>query len=83
MSYSSDLSAGTAGTGRVHPLRAAGRAGTGRRFFFQNRTLPVSYSCPSRVHGYHRYGYEGTRAHGSAGQRVKRYNSLLNRYNDL
>jgi hypothetical protein len=36
-------------------------------FFFQNYTLPVSYPCPSRVHGYHghgyyEYGYEGTRA---------------------
>jgi hypothetical protein len=59
----------------VHPRRAAGRADTGtvagrrvRRahvdsFFFQNRILPVSYLCPSRVHG-----YGGTRAHGSAGQ---------------
>jgi hypothetical protein len=71
---SSGLPAGTAGTGRVHPRRAAGTAG--RRvqrarvdgFFFQNRTLPVSYSCPSRVHG---YGYGGTRAHGT-GPRVGR-----------
>jgi hypothetical protein len=42
--------AGTAGTGRVHPRRAAGRAGTASRrvrraqvdgFFFQNHTLSV------------------------------------------
>jgi hypothetical protein len=78
--YSSDLSAGTAGTGRVHPRRAADRAGTGRRVFFQNRALPVSYPCPSWVHGYHRYGY-GVLEH--TGRRVKRYNGLLNRYNDL
>jgi hypothetical protein len=58
----SDLPAGTAGTGRVHPRQAVGTVGMGRRFFFQNRTLPVSYLCPSRVHG---YGYGGTQAHGS------------------
>jgi hypothetical protein len=57
------LLTGTAGTGRAQPRRAAGRAGTGtagRRvdgFFFQNRTVLVSYPCPSRVHGYHGYGY--------------------------
>jgi hypothetical protein len=31
-------------------------------FFFQNRTLFVSYMYPSRVHGYHGYGYGSTRA---------------------
>jgi hypothetical protein len=30
----SDLPADTAGTGRVHPRRAAGKADTGRQFFF-------------------------------------------------
>jgi hypothetical protein len=73
----SDLPAGTAGTGWVHPRRAAGTGRVGRRvrqvrvdgFLFQNRTLPVSYLCPSRVHG---YGYGGTRAHG-AGTRVLDY----------
>jgi hypothetical protein len=34
-------------------------AGTGRRFFFQNCTLPVSYPCPSRVHRYDGHGYVG------------------------
>jgi hypothetical protein len=50
----SDFPAGTAGTDRVHPRRAADR-----RFFFQNRILPVSYPCPVvgtrvrvRVRGY-------------------------------
>jgi hypothetical protein len=28
-------------------------------FFFQNRTLPASYPCPSRVHRYHKHGYHG------------------------
>jgi hypothetical protein len=39
-------------------------AGTDRRFLFQNRILPVLYMCPSRVQGYHEYGYGygGTRA---------------------
>jgi hypothetical protein len=59
----SDLPAGTVGMGRVHPRRV-GRARARRvdGFFFQNRTLPVLYPCPSRVHEYHRYGYGGTRA---------------------
>jgi hypothetical protein len=54
-----------AGTGWVHPQRAAGRAGRRVRrtwidgFFFSKSYLPVSYSCPSRVHG---YGYGGTQA---------------------
>jgi hypothetical protein len=46
------------------PRARAGYTRGGRRvrrarvdgFFFQNRTLPVSYPCPSRVHG---YGYGG------------------------
>jgi hypothetical protein len=69
--YSSDL---PAGTGRVHPRQAAGRAGTGmagrrvRRvrvdvFFF--KTVPYPSHTRAR-RGYH--GYGGTRAHGSAGQ---------------
>jgi hypothetical protein len=86
-----------AGTDRVHPRRATGTAGTGTagrrvrwarvdRFFFQNRTLPVSYSCPSRVHGYHEYGYvvlghTGRRVGNGTGRRVKRYNGFRNRYN--
>jgi hypothetical protein len=58
------LPAGTPATGR------AGTGMAGRRirrvrvdgFFYQNRTLFVSYSCPSWVHGYgvHWYGYSGT-----------------------
>jgi hypothetical protein len=62
----SDLPAGTAGTGRIHPRQAAGRAGTdtGRRIFF----LSKPYLCPSRVHGYQRYGYGGTQTHWSAGR---------------
>jgi hypothetical protein len=55
----SDLPAGTAGTGRVHPRRAADRAGTGtagRRvrvdFFF--KTVPY----PSHIRA--RRGYTGT-----------------------
>jgi hypothetical protein len=64
MPLSSDL---PAGTGRVHSRWAAvGRVQVD--FFFQNRTLLVSYPCPSRVHGYHGYEYGGTRAHGSAGR---------------
>jgi hypothetical protein len=66
--FTSELLTGTTGTDRVQPRRAVDRAGmstTDRRvgrtrvdeFFFQNRTLSVSYPCPSRVHGYHGHGY--------------------------
>jgi hypothetical protein len=56
LSTLSDLPAGTAGTGTAgRRVRRAWVDG----FFFQNRTLSVSYSCPSRIHGYR---YRGTRA---------------------
>jgi hypothetical protein len=51
----SGLLAGTAGTGRVHPRRAAGMADTSRRVFFSNPyptrliTVPVA---GTRVRGY-------------------------------
>jgi hypothetical protein len=93
------LPAGTAGTGRVHPRRAAGRACTGtagrrvRRarvdgFFF--KTVPY----PSHTRARRRYtgttgtdtevlGHTGRQVGNGMGRRVKRYNDLLNRYNDL
>jgi hypothetical protein len=52
----SGLQRGTAGMGRVRPRQAASTGIAGRRFFFQNCTLSVSYPCPFRVHGYHGYG---------------------------
>jgi hypothetical protein len=66
--YSSDLSAGTAGTGRVHPRRAADRAGTGRRVFFSKpyptRLIPVPV-VGTRVPQVWVRGYSSTRVGGS------------------
>jgi hypothetical protein len=60
----SGLPAGTAGTGRVHPRRAAGTAGTGtagRRVRCARVAGYNPYSCTRARRGYW-YGYEGTRA---------------------
>jgi hypothetical protein len=80
----SDLRAGTAGTGRVHP-RWVGRVRVRvDDFFFKTVPYP-SHTRASR--GYHGYGYgvlrhTGRRVGNGTGRRVKRYNGLLNRYND-
>jgi hypothetical protein len=63
--WASDLPAGTTGTGRVHPRRAAG---TGRRIFFFKTVLYPSHTCARRGDTGMGYGYRGTRAHGSAGR---------------
>jgi hypothetical protein len=96
----SDLPAGTSGTGRVHPRRAAGRVGTGtagrrvRRawvdgiFFFKTVPYP-SHTRARRGYtgtmdtGTEVLGHTGRRVRNGTGRRVKRYNGLLNRYNDL
>jgi hypothetical protein len=55
MLLSRHLLTGTASTGRAQP-QWIGRIWVDE-FFFKNHTLPVSYPCPSRVHGYHGHGY--------------------------
>jgi hypothetical protein len=95
----SDLPAGTAGTGWVHPWRAAGTASRWVRrarvdnFFF--KTVPYLFHIRAR-RGYTGtgtgvLGHTGRRVGNGTGQRVgngtgrwvKRYNGLLKRYNDL
>jgi hypothetical protein len=72
LSGTSDLPAGTAGTGRVHP--ATGRAGTDRRFFFSKPyaiRLILVIVAGTRVRG-----YSGTRVGRSGTGRVGRSNVI-------
>jgi hypothetical protein len=89
-----DLPAGTAGTGRVHPRQAAGTAGTGtagrrvRRarvdeIFFKTVPVPVVGTRVPRGTGTGVLGHTGRRVGYGTCRRVKRYNGLLNHYNDL
>jgi hypothetical protein len=95
MSAISDLPAGTVGTSRVHPRWAAGRVGRRVRrarvdeFFFFKIIPYLSHTRARRGYtvttgtGTGVLGYTGWRVGNGMGRRVKRYNGLLNRYNDL
>jgi hypothetical protein len=70
-----------AGTGRVHPRRVAGTAGTGRRVFFSKsypiRLIPMPVAS-TRVRVRVRVrGYSGTRAGGSGTRRISGSNVIM------